>query len=173
MESHDKKQGIFSSTLKNYVSKLFQIKWTIRGKNITISIAPDERNNYISDEFANELSIPNSNICERLDFCKNKEYAISGLQWNIGDYTNVSQFKVKFLWKSDGDLVLGLPWLKKLGTFILNAEKKFLTFPYKNKKNHMVRHWHEDRIIGCIIWRIQRNIKDVVAGKWEINTDNT
>ena len=71
-----KKQGIFSSTLKTYVSKLFQIKGTIRGKNITISIAPDERNNYISDEFANELAIPESNIGERLDFWNNKEYGI-------------------------------------------------------------------------------------------------
>ena len=44
MESYSKKQGIFSSTLKTYVSKLFQIKGTNRGKNITISIAPGERN---------------------------------------------------------------------------------------------------------------------------------
>ena len=80
MESRDKKQGIFSRTLKTYVSKLFQIKGTNRGKNITISIALGERNNYISDEFANELAIPNSNIGERLDFCKNKEYAINDLQ---------------------------------------------------------------------------------------------
>ena len=43
---------------------LFQIKGTIRGKDITISIAPDKRNNYISDEFANELAIPKSNIGE-------------------------------------------------------------------------------------------------------------
>ena len=134
LESHDKKQGIFSSPLKTYVSKLFQIKGTIRGKTIIISIAPAEHNNYISDEFANELAIPNSNIGGRLDFCKNKEYAINDLQWNIGDYTGVSQFIVKSLWSSDGDLVLGLPWLKTLGTFILNAEKKFLTFPYKKKR---------------------------------------
>ena len=72
MESHDKKQGRFSCTLKTYVSKLFQIKGTIRGKNITISIAPNEHNNYSSDEFYNELAIPDSNIGERLDFCKNK-----------------------------------------------------------------------------------------------------
>ena len=69
---------------------LFQIKGTIRGNDITISIAPDERNNYISDEFANELAIPSTNIRERLDFSNNKEYAISNLQWNIGDYTGVS-----------------------------------------------------------------------------------
>ena len=125
MECHDKKQGRFSSTLKTYVSNLFQINETIRGKNITISISLGERNNYISDEFANELEILDSNIGERLDFCKNKEYAISDLQWNIGDYTDVSQFIVKSLWSSDSDLVLGLPWLKTLGTFILNAEKNF------------------------------------------------
>ena len=72
LESHDKKQGIFSSTLKTYVSKLFQIKGMIRGKKITISIAPSECNNYISDEFANELAIPDSNIGERLYICKKK-----------------------------------------------------------------------------------------------------
>ena len=36
---------------------LFQIKGTIRGKDITISISPGERNNYISDEFTKELAI--------------------------------------------------------------------------------------------------------------------
>ena len=104
---------------------LLQIKGTIRGKDCTISIALGERNNYISDEFANELAIPRTNISERLDFSNIKEYAISDLQWSIRDYTGVSQFIVKSLWSSNSDLVLGLPWLKTLGTFILNAEKKF------------------------------------------------
>ena len=85
MESHDKKQGRFPSTLKKFVSMLFQIKWTIRGK---ISIAPGEQNNYIRDEFANELVISESNIGERLDFWNNKEYAISSLQLILGDYTS-------------------------------------------------------------------------------------
>ena len=90
-------------------------------KKHTISIAPDEQNKYISDEFANELAIPDSNIGERLDFCKNKEYAISDLQWNIEDYTGALQFIVKSLWSSNRDLVLGLSWLETLGTFILNV----------------------------------------------------
>ena len=51
MESHEEKQGRFPSTLETYVSMLLQIKGTIRRKDITISIAPIERNNYISDEF--------------------------------------------------------------------------------------------------------------------------
>ena len=97
-------------------------------------IALGECNNYISDEFANELAIPESNIGERLDFWHNKEHAISNLQLNNGDYTDVSQFIVKSLWSSDGVLVLGLPWLETLGTFILNVEKKFMAFPYKKKK---------------------------------------
>ena len=125
MESYGKKHGIFPSNLKTYVSILFQIKGAIRGKAITISIAPSEHNNYISDEFANELAIPRTNISERLDFSNNKEYATRNLQWNIQDYIGVLQFIVKSLWSSNGDLVLGLLWLKTLGTLILNAEKGF------------------------------------------------
>ena len=53
-----KKQAIFSSTLKTYVSMLLQIKGTIRGKDFTISIAPDYRVKNISDEFSNEFAIP-------------------------------------------------------------------------------------------------------------------
>ena len=108
MGSNSEKQGIFPSNLKTYVLVLIQIKGTIRGKAITIATAPNEHNNYISDEFANELAIRDSNIGERLDFCKNKEYPISDLQWNIGDYTGVSQFQVKSPWSSDSDLDLRL-----------------------------------------------------------------
>ena len=53
---------------------------------------------------------------------------------NIGDYSGVSQFIVKSLSSIDDDLNLGLPWIKTSGTFILNVEKKFMTFPYKKKK---------------------------------------
>ena len=77
MESHGEKQGRFPSTLKTYASVLFQIKGTIRRKDISISIAPVEPNNYISVEFATEISIPRSNIGERLDFWNTKEYEIS------------------------------------------------------------------------------------------------
>ena len=57
MESQSKTQRRFRSTLKTFVSMLFQIKGTIRGKDMTISISPGEGNNYISDEFAKELAI--------------------------------------------------------------------------------------------------------------------
>ena len=97
MESHGEKQGRFLSTLKTYVSVSFQIKWTIRGKYITIYIAPIEHNNYISVDLANEMVILESNIGERLEFWNNKKYAIKYLQWNIGDYTDISQFIVRSL----------------------------------------------------------------------------
>ena len=45
---------------------------TIRGTDVSISIVPNEHNNYISDEFANELPIPESNKGERLEFWNNK-----------------------------------------------------------------------------------------------------
>jgi hypothetical protein len=78
--------------------------------------------------------IPESNIIEKLDFWDIKQYDISDLQLNIGDYTFVSQFTVKSLWSNDGDIILGSPWMETLGTFILNMKKKFLTFSYKKKK---------------------------------------
>ena len=45
-----------------------------------------------------------------------------------------SKFIVSSLWSFDRDIILGLPWIKTLGTFILNAEKKFLTFSYNQKR---------------------------------------
>ena len=44
------------------------------------------------------------------------------------------KFIVSSLWSFDGDIILGLTWIKTLGTFILNVEKKFLTFSYKKTK---------------------------------------
>jgi len=46
---------------------LFRIKGTPAGKDITISIALAESNNYISLEFANQLMVSESNIIEKLD----------------------------------------------------------------------------------------------------------
>ena len=128
------KKEKFPIILQRNVSILFRIKGTLVGKDTTISIAPAESNNYISIEFANYLVIPKSNIGERLHFWDRKQFEISGLQLNVGDYMVTSKFIVSSLWSFDGDIILGLPWIKTLGTFILNAEKKFLTFSYKQKK---------------------------------------
>ena len=93
-----------------------------------------ERKSYISIEFANQLAIPESDIVEKLDPWKKKQYSISNLQLNVGDYADVSQFVVKSVWRGDGDVILGLAWIETLETFTLNAENKFLTFSYKKKK---------------------------------------
>jgi hypothetical protein len=37
------------------------------------------------------------------------------------------------MYKEEINIIIGLPWFKNLGTFILNMEKKFVTFPYKEK----------------------------------------
>ena len=75
-----------SITLQRNVAILFKIKGTLSGKDITISIAPAESNNYISTIFANHLVIHDSNIREELDFWDIKQVEISGLQLNVGDY---------------------------------------------------------------------------------------
>ena len=63
-----KRKKRFPITSKINVSILFRIKGTLAGKDITISIALAEINNYISTEFSNHLVIPESNIGEGLEF---------------------------------------------------------------------------------------------------------
>ena len=63
-----------------------------------------------------------------------KQIEISVLQLNVEDYMVTSKFIVSSLSSFEGDIILGLPWIKTLGTFILNVEKNFLTFSYKRKR---------------------------------------
>ena len=51
----------------------------------------------------------------------------------IDEYEYISQFYVTTMYKEEIDIIIGLPWFKNLGTFILNMEKKFVTFPHKEK----------------------------------------
>ena len=85
-----KKEIRFPKTSKYYIKVLLKIKGRIEGKDIIISIAPDENNNYISDKLANQLAIPESNIGNKLNILDEKQYEISNLQLNIGDYTFTS-----------------------------------------------------------------------------------
>ena len=72
MDFNVEKKEKFPITLIINVAILFIIKGTLVGKDITISIAPAESNNYISTKFANHLVIPESNIREELDFLDKK-----------------------------------------------------------------------------------------------------
>ena len=114
---------------------LFNIKGTLAGKDVIISISPTENANYITPKIANQLVIPESNITEKLelDLFRNKIYDIANLQLNIEDYTFVLQFSVQILWNNQGDIILGSPWMETVGFVILNTMKKFLTFSSKKK----------------------------------------
>ena len=74
-----------------------------------------------------------SNIIEKSDCLNKKQYVITDLQLNIGDYTFTLQFSIQTLWNDQGDIILGSPWMETLGPSILNT-KNFLTFSYKKKK---------------------------------------
>jgi hypothetical protein len=106
MESNNEKRR-FHKTSGISASMLLRVKGTLGGKDITIFIAPTRCNNYVSIEFANQLAIPESNIIEKLDLWNEKQYDITNLQLNIGDYTFVSQFIVRSLWSDDGHIILG------------------------------------------------------------------
>jgi hypothetical protein len=63
----------------------------------------------------------------------NGQYEIKDLQITIDDYEYISQFNVTPMYREEIDIIIELPWFKSLGTFILNIEKKFVTFPYRKK----------------------------------------
>ena len=90
------KKGRF---LKNYsmcVDALIEIKGSLAGKEVLISIDFNRKNNYISTECANQLVIPESNITEVNSFNANeKQDNIENLHLSIGEYSFVSQFTVK------------------------------------------------------------------------------
>jgi hypothetical protein len=79
-------------------------------------------------DLANQLVIPETNIIKKEDYSRIKE-----LQVPIDEYEYISQFYVTTMYQEEVDIIIGLPWFKSLGTFILNMEKKFVTFPYKEK----------------------------------------
>ena len=68
-----------------------------------------------------------------LSVIQHRQYEIKELQVTIDDYEYISQFNVTTMFQEENDIILGLHWLTKLETFILNTEKKFVTFPYKKK----------------------------------------
>jgi hypothetical protein len=93
----------------------------------------DHNENYINNDLTNRLSILESNIIEKEDsFCKT-QYEIKDLLVTIDYYEDISQFKVETMYKKEFDIILALPWFGKLGTFIVNKEKRFLAFPIKGK----------------------------------------
>jgi hypothetical protein len=105
-----------------------KLKGNIQGREINIVISLDSNTNYINIDLANQLLISEPDIIEKDDYFRIKE-----LQVTIDEYEYTSQFYVTTMYQEEVDIVIGLPWFKSLGTFMLNMEKKFVTFPYKEK----------------------------------------
>jgi hypothetical protein len=104
------------------------LKGNIQGREVNIVISLDYNANYMNIDLANQLLIPETNIIRKEDYFRIKE-----LQVTIDEYEYISQFYVTTMYQEEVDIIIGLPWFKSLGTFILNIEKKFVTFPYKEK----------------------------------------
>jgi hypothetical protein len=112
---------------------LFTLKGIIQGREVNIVISMTQDENSININLANQLIISEHNISEKTNiFCK-RQYEIKDFQVTIDDYEYISQFNVTTMYREEIDIIIGLPWFKSLGTFILNIEKKFVTFPYKKK----------------------------------------
>jgi hypothetical protein len=105
------------------------LKGSIQGREVNIIIILDYNENYINIDLTNQLLIPESNIFEKKDI-----FQIEELKMTIDEYEYISQFYVTtIMYKEEIYIILGLPCFKNLGTFILNMEKKFVTFPHKEK----------------------------------------
>jgi autonomous glycyl radical cofactor GrcA len=112
---------------------LFTLKGIIQGNEVNIVINMTQVENSININLANQLFILEHNISEKTNiFCK-RQYEIKNFQVTIDDYEYISQFNVTTMFQEEIDIILGLHWLTKLETFILNTEKKIVTFPYKEK----------------------------------------
>jgi hypothetical protein len=108
--------------------RFFTLKGSMQGREVNIIINLDYNEKYINIDLANQLLIPKQNIIEKKDIFQIKE-----LQVTIDEYQYISQFYVTTMYQEEVDIVIGLPWFKSLGSFILNMEKKFVTFSYKEK----------------------------------------
>ena len=126
MNSNKIKEGIFSyEGCCNSYFRLFTLKGSIQGKDVNIVVSMTQDENSININLANQLFISEHNISEKTNiFCK-RQYEIKDLQVTIDDYEYISQFNVTTMYREEIDIIIGLPWFKSLGTFILNIEKKF------------------------------------------------
>jgi hypothetical protein len=76
------------------VLRVIYIKGSIQGREVNIAINMTQDENYININLANQLLIPESNIIEKEDIFRKKQYEIKELQVTIDDYEYISQFNV-------------------------------------------------------------------------------
>jgi hypothetical protein len=78
------------------------LKGSIQGREVTIVISLDHKENYINIDLANQLLIPEPNIIKKEDIFQIKE-----LQVKIDEYEYVSQFYVTTMYKEEIDIIIG------------------------------------------------------------------
>ncbi len=126
-------KGRFSATSFDYASVLFRIKGTSAGKDINISIALAESNNYISLEFANQLMAYESNIIEKLDLWNKTQWhnRLTIKHWGLYIYITVlcSISMKRSMWHNSRFTLDGITRVVHF-----KYEDFFLTFSYKKKK---------------------------------------
>jgi hypothetical protein len=146
---------------KKYADPLLKVNGIIQGKNINIVICPTARKNHINVELTNQLMVLEPNIIEN-DMCLSDEkYEIKNLQLSIGDYIKlIGQFNVVSMYQDSVDIILRSTWVDILGTFVLNTRRKFLSFFYKKKENHVIGHYDEVDFRSSIIRRPEGHIRD-------------
>ena len=91
---------------------------------IDISICPTTKENFINVDLSNQLLVPKSSIVKN----KSNEDQINELPLQINDYNFASQFIIAAIDDKLVDIMLGSNWLEILGTFIVNAKRKYMTF---------------------------------------------
>jgi hypothetical protein len=127
-----KHQGYYIKN-QSIIYRKFATKGIIKGREVNIIIDMTRDENSININLVNQLFISKHNISEKTNiFCK-RQYEIKDLQVTIDDYEYISQFNVTTMYREEINISIGLHWFKSLATFILNIEKKFVTFPYKKK----------------------------------------
>jgi hypothetical protein len=103
-----------------------------RIQNETVSIAIDLSShwNYIDIKLENRLQLAEEEVKRALT----QEYddEINNLELNIDEYSPKCNFCV--LQTKEVDVVLGNSWLKSIGTFTMNVDKKYIAFKHLTNK---------------------------------------
>ena len=103
-----------------------------RIQNETVSIAIDlaSRWNYIDSKLANKLQLAEEEVKRALT--RGYDDEINNLELNIDEYSPKCNFFV--LQTKEVDVVLGNSWLKSVGTFTMNVDKKHIEFKHLTNK---------------------------------------
>ena len=94
---------------------------------ISIAICPSNKENFINSYVANQVQVQ-----ESMKNKSNKDQIEVPLQ--IGDYHFSAQFTIAAIDDQLIDIMLGYSWLETLGTFFVNATKKYIIFFHEKKK---------------------------------------